>query len=363
MEILSINNIFPIVKALSLGALAFIIAMLWTPALIWFLEKYHLGKQIRKKGAPIFYKLHKQKQGTPTMAGVLVWGTTLLIAGGIWLLSQMSGHPFWEALNFLNRPETLLPLGALVFAALIGLADDLFGVLGRGPKGGGISIGAKLILYTFIATLGAWWFFFKLDWDLLYIPFFGSLNIGAWYIPAFILIIVATAFSTNEADGLDGLAGGLLLIGFAALAVVAFIQGRFNLVVFLAVIIGSLLAFLWHNIYPARFFMGDTGSMGLGVTLGVIAMLTNSALLLPFFGLMLVVESGSVILQVASKKFRGKKIFLSTPIHHHFEALGWHPSRVTMRFWLLGTIGASIGIVLALISYALFPICPPGGCL
>lgn len=364
MEPLTLKDIFPIVKALSLGTLAFVVAMLWTPSLVWFLKKFKLGKRIRKKGAPIFYKLHKAKAGTPTMAGVLVWGTLLIVLGIVWLLFQLTGHPFWEALNFLNRKETLLPLGALVVAAVIGMIDDLFGIFGKGPKGGGISVRTKILLYTLIAVGGAWWFFFKLEWDLFYIPFFGSINVGAWYIPIFIFIIVATAFSVNEADGLDGLAAGLLLIGFAALSVVAFIQGRFNLVAFLAVIIGALLAFLWHNVYPARFFMGDTGSMGLGVTLGVIAMLTNSALLLPLFGLMLVTESGSVILQILSKKIRGRKLFKSTPIHHHFEASGWHPTRVTMRFWLLGSVGAIIGIVLALISYTLFPVCPPIiGCL
>ncbi len=363
MEPLTITDIFPIIKSLSLGALAFVIAMLWTPLLLQILQRYGLGKQIRESGAPIFYKLHQKKAGTPTMAGVLIWGTLLIIVGGVWAAAQITGHPFWEALNFLNREETLLPLGAIVIAALVGLVDDIFGVFGRGPKGGGISVRAKLILYTLIATGGAWWFFFKLEWDLLYIPFLGSVNVGLWYIPIFIFIIAATALSVNEADGLDGLAGGLLLIAFVALAVVAFTQGRFELMAFLAVIIGALLAFLWHNVYPARFFMGDTGSMGLGVTLGIIAMLTNSALLLPFFGLMLVIESGSVIIQMASKKLTGRKIFLSTPIHHHFEARGWHPTRVTMRFWLLGAVAAIIGIVLALISYTLFPICPPIGCL
>ncbi|MBI1960966.1 MAG: phospho-N-acetylmuramoyl-pentapeptide-transferase, partial [Candidatus Liptonbacteria bacterium] len=193
---------------------------------------------------------------------------------------------------------------------------------------------------------GAWWFYFRLDWDVLYVPFFGNVAVDWWYIPIFIFIMTASAFSANETDGLDGLLGGVSLFAFAALTVVAFALNRYDLAAFGGVVIGSLLAFLWFNIYPAKFFMGDTGSMALGVTMGVIALLTNSALFLPFFAIILVVESLSVIVQMVSKKGFGRKIFLSTPIHHHFEAIGWPESEVTMRFWIISAVFAGLGLAL-----------------
>jgi phospho-N-acetylmuramoyl-pentapeptide-transferase len=152
---------------------------------------------------------------------------------------------------------------------------------------------------------------------------------------------------------LDGLAGGVMMVAFGAYGTIAFIQGNFNMAAFCGVILGALLAFLWFNIYPARFFMGDTGSMSLGVTLGVIAMLTNQFLLLPLIGFVLVVESLSTIIQVLSKKIRGKKIFLSSPIHHHFEAKGWPETKVTMRFWILSAVMAVLGIILAFMDAAM----------
>jgi phospho-N-acetylmuramoyl-pentapeptide-transferase len=203
-----------------------------------------------------------------------------------------------------------------------------------------------MIIYSTLALIGALWFYFKLDWNVLAVPFVGNIVIGWWYIPIFIFIIVASAFSANETDGLDGLAGGVMLFTFVALTIVAFVLQRFHLATFGAVVVGALLAFLWFNIYPARFFMGDTGSMSLGITIGVIAMLTNTTLLLPFFAPIFVIESGSVIIQVLSKKFRKKKVFLSAPIHHHFEALGWPETKVTMRFWIVSIIFAALGLVI-----------------
>jgi phospho-N-acetylmuramoyl-pentapeptide-transferase len=338
-----------ITRLLILTSVSFLTAFFATPLLTHFLFKYRLGKQIRAEGAPIFAKIHSSKEGTPTMGGILIWMTTLIIAVGFWLLSLFFDGVFIR-LNFLSRAQTFLPLGALVFSAILGFADDLLGIFRIGPKGGGLSIKYKILLYTVVAAIGAYWFYFKLGWDVFYIPFLGNFIVGFWYIPIFIFIIVAAAFSTNETDGLDGLAGGVLLFAFAALGALAFTQHHYDLTAFTCVIIGSLLAFLWFNIYPARFFMGDTGAMSLGVTLGVIAMLTNSAMLLPLIAFILVIESGSVIIQVLSKKFRGKKIFLSTPIHHHFEALGWPETKVTMRFWIISAVAAVIGLIIGLLG-------------
>lgn len=264
-----------------------------------------------------------------------------------WFFAYIDGVIF-GSLSFLTRGETLLPLGALVASALVGMGDDLLGVFRIGPSGGGLRMKHRILLYTIIAGFGAWWFFFKLDWDLVHIPFIGDFNVGWWYLPIFIFILVATSFSVNETDGLDGLAGGILLIGFASYGIIAFSQGRMDLAVFCGAIIGALLAFLWFNIYPAKFFMGDTGAMSLGITLGVIAMLTNAFLLLPLIGFVMVLESGSVILQIASKKIRGKKIFYSTPLHHHFEAKGWPETTITMRFWIINGVMAAVGLIFVL---------------
>lgn len=344
---------FILIKILFLATLAFIVAVAWTPLLTHFLYKYKLGKNIRNSGStPIFTKLHAHKAGTPTMGGVLIWMTVLVLSLLFYYLAKIFPTNFFVNLNFLSRSETLLPLGALILTALIGLFDDWLDVSRQGVKGGGgLKIRHRLLIYSAIALVGAWWFYFKLDWTLLHVPFLGNFEIGWWYIPFFIFIIVGTAFSVNEIDGLDGLAGGTLLMAFGAYGVIAFSMGRYDLASFCAVIIGALLAFLWFNIIPARFIMGDTGSMSLGVTLGIIALLTNYALLLPIIGFMFVVESFSVIVQMTSKKIRGgKKVFLSAPIHHHFEAKGWPEAKVVMRFWVISIIMSAIGLVIFLLD-------------
>ena len=342
-------DIFYISRILGLALISFIIALAWTPILIRFLEKKQFGKQIRTVGAPIFAKLHKKKEGTPTMGGILIWGTVLFITLLFCILSYVFDG-FFENLNFLTRRETLLPLGALVISALIGLGDDLLGIFKIGPNGGGLRMKHRLLMYTLIAAFGAWWFFWKLGWDLIHIPFIGDFNIGLWYLPVFVIVLVATSFSINETNGLDGLAEGILLIGFASYGMIAFGQGKMDLATFCGVILGALVAFLWFNIYPARFFMGDTGAMSLGITLGIIAMLTNFFLLLPLILFIPVIESASVIIQVISKKFRGKKVFLSAPIHHHFEAKGWHETTITMRFWIINGVTAAIGLILVFVE-------------
>jgi phospho-N-acetylmuramoyl-pentapeptide-transferase len=200
--------------------------------------------------------------------------------------------------------------------------------------------------------VGALWFYFKLDWNMLHVPFFGDVFLGWFAVPLFMFILVATSFSVNQTDGLDGLAGGTLLTAFGALGAIAFLQGRFHLAAFCGVLIGALLAFLWFNIHPARFFMGDTGSMSLGITLGVIAILTNTILLLPVMGLIFVLEALSTIMQMLSKRLFHKKIFLSAPIHHHLEAIGWSEPKIVMRFWVISVVSAGFGVVIFLLDYA-----------
>lgn len=343
--------IFEAIRMLVMFALAFVVGLIVTPLVSNALQKFNLRKKnIRDaSSAPVFHQFHKDKGSTPTMGGIIIWATVLGLAV-IFLLFDKLFDGFATYFDFVSRAETYLPLAALFIAAVVGLVDDMFGIFGKGPHGGGLNIGQKLLLYTGVAILGAWWFYFVLGFNTLSIPFVGTFEIGAWYIPFFIFVLVATAFSANETDGLDGLAGGILFFSFGAMAVVAFVLNRFNLAAMNTVILGALLSFLWFNIYPARFFMGDTGSMSLGITLGVMAMLTNTAFFLPFFAFILVAESATVIIQTISKKIRKKKIFLSTPIHHHFEALGWPESQVTMRFWIVGAVAAIFGLVLFFLS-------------
>jgi len=346
------TSLDPILHMLVLVLAAAALTAAFTPALTAFLYRHRLGKQIRDaKETPIFSALHAKKSGTPTMGGVLVWGTLIVLLLGTGLISILVPTGFWHDISFWSRSETYLPVATFIVAALLGLVDDFLNVRQRGAHGGGLRARQRLLFYTLIACLGAWWFYFKLDWTTLYVPFVGLFDIGAWYIPIFVFVIVATSFSVNEADGLDGLAGGMLLAAFTAFCAIAVAQGKFELAAFIAVIIGSLSAFLWFNIPPARFFMGDTGAMGMGVTLGVIALLTNTALLLPIIGLPFVIESGSVILQRISKKLRhGKKIFLSSPIHHHLEAKGWPEPKIVMRFWIISALSAVFGVILFLVD-------------
>lgn len=341
-----------IIRVLFFSVLSFVVAILSAPLLTHFLYKYKLGKKIRNSGkTPIFSELHAHKAGTPTMGGILIWGTVLALILFFYFLSNILPSNTWQFFNFLSRSETLLPLGALIATALIGLVDDWLDVTGKGVfGGGGLKLRHRLIIYTLIAIFGALWFYFKLDWTVIHLPFFGNFEIGAWYIPIFIFIIVAIAFSVNETDGLDGLAGGTLLISFTAYGVIAFVMGRYDLATFCAVIIGALLAFIWFNIPPARFYMGDTGAMSLGMTLGIIAMLTNNALLLIFIGFIFLIESLSVIIQILSKKIRHKKVFLSAPIHHHFQAIGWPESKVVMRFWVIAGMAAAMGLIIFLLD-------------
>ena len=347
---------FYIVKILFLSTLAFVFTVAWTPILTHFLYKYKMGKKIRNSGnTPVFSMLHAHKAGTPTMGGILIWVTTLIFSLVFFYLGKALDSDLFTHLNFLTRRETLLPLGALVATAIVGMFDDWLDIRGKGVfGGGGLNVKHRLLIYALIAFFGAFWFYFKLDWDLLHIPFFGSYQVSWFYIPIFVFIIVATANSVNLTDGLDGLAGGVLLTSFAAYGVISFNLGKYDLAAFCGVIVGALLAFLWFNITPARFYMGDTGAMSLGVTLGIIAMLTNRALLLPIIGFIFIVESLSVIIQVASKKLRnGKKVFRSAPIHHHFEALGWSEAKIVMRFWVIAWISASAGLILFLLDKTL----------
>lgn len=347
--------VFNVIKIFSLAALASIFAVLWCPLLTHFLYKHKLWKKtarqkaISGEAAVVFNNLHKEKEiNTPRMGGLLIWITVLFVIFLFFILSLIFPNSWVAQFNFLSRSQTWLPLFTLVVASFVGLIDDILVVSGAGKYiGGGLSFKKRLIIVVLLGLIASLWFYQKLGWDTVFIPFLGDVSIGLWYIPLFILVTIA-CWSGGIIDGLDGLAGGTFASIFGAFAVIAFSLGRIDLAAFCAVITGTLFSFLWFNIPPARFYMGETGILGLTTVLSVIAFLTDSVYVLPIIAGLLVVEVLSVIIQLLSKKFRHKKVFLSTPIHHHFEALGWPSYKVTMRFWIIGIVLAFIGVAIRL---------------
>jgi len=346
--LLAINAI----KVFGLAVLGFIIAGALTPLLAHYLYKYKAWKKnIPVHGmlgkTPVFNKLHKaRKTNTPRMGGLLIWVSVLILAIIMSLLA-LSGNQWLEKFNFLSREQTWLLLFTLVIAGLIGLLDDLLSIRKKGGKGFGLKW--RVVVVLALGLIGALWFHYKLDWQTIHLPYFGDFAIGWTYIPLFVLTMLGL-FGGTPIDGLDGLAGGTMAASFGAYAGIAFANGQINIASFCAVIGGSLLAFLWFNIPPARFYMGETGMIALTATLAVVAFLTNSVAVLPIIAFPLFATSGSIILQAVSKKIWNKKIFLAAPLHHHFEALGWPHYKITMRYWVVSVVLAVIGMVIGLIG-------------
>ncbi len=326
---------------LLLAFASFVISMIITPIYTRVAYKNEWWKRQRNDSwsggeATVYKKLHaeKHKRHVPTMAGLIFITSITLVT------------LFWN----LDRSQTWLPLAAMVGSGLIGLVDDVINIRGTNKSLAGMRSKLKFMLHSGIALLGGWWFFDKLGVTSIYIPGFNNVHIGFLIIILFWFVVIATANAVNISDGLDGLAGGLLSSSFGAYTVICIFQGKYALAGFCLTIVGALISYTWFNIFPARFFMGDVGSFALGTALGVVAMLTNTIYILPIIGIVYVAETGSVIINRTSKKLRhGKKVFLSSPIHHHFEAIGWPETKVTMRFWLIGQIGAIAGIVLFLL--------------
>jgi len=355
--------IIDIVKVFLPAVGAFVVGILMTPPLTDFLYKHKMWKKKSGKvdmtgnDTPIFNSLHKEKQvNTPRMGGIVVWGSTFITISVIWLLAEFTSSPTLINLDILSRNQTWIPLATLILGALIGLLDDY--LVTRPVEGNyeakGVPLKNRLFIVAVIALLCALWFYFKLDVHTIGMPeWFGVIDLGFLFIPFFILVIVAI-YAGGVIDGIDGLSGGVFASMFAAYGGIAFYQQQFDLAAFCATVAGGLLAFLWFNIPPARYYLSDTGTMGLTITLGIVAFMTDALgggygiLVLPIIALPLVITVASDIIQVFSKKFRGKKVFLVAPIHHHFEAIGWPAYKVTMRYWIISLICAILGITLAL---------------
>lgn len=330
-----------LVHVLLLGAMGFLVAMALTPIYTTVAYKRQWWKKQRTEAmggdsAAVYQKLHaaKHQRHVPNMAGMIFVASIAIVT----LVSNLS------------RGETWLPLAGMLGAGLIGLVDDVMNIRGT-SKVAGMQAKLKFGLYSLVAIAGGWWFYEKLGVHQVYLPGVGDWVIGVGIIALFWFVVVATANSVNISDGLDGLAGGLLASSFGAYAIIAGIEGKYALAAFCLTVVGALLSYTWFNIYPARFFMGDVGAFALGTALGIIAMQTDTIYVLPIIGFVYVMETGSVIINRTSRKLRhGKKVFLSSPIHHHFEAIGWPETKVTMRFWILGQVAAVIGLAIFLLG-------------
>ncbi len=359
-QIQEIPIVLNILKVLTTGFLSFILAFALTPLWTNILYRYKIGIKIKENSVDgdkltVVSTLHSKKNGTPTMGGVIVWFSVLILVFASHylfpLIATWTDTNFIARLDFLKRSQVWLPLFVLVTAGILGLFDDYMSVRGKGSnKGGGMRFAFRFWWLFVIALAGSWWFYSKLGWDVLHVPAVGDYMIGFWYVPLFIFVILFTAISSNETDGLDGLNAGVLLAAFGSFSLIAFAANKMDLSAFCAAISGALLAFLWFNIYPARFFMGDTGAISLGTTLGVVAMLTNSVLPLFIIVFIYILESGSAAIQILSKKYRGKKVFLAAPLHHHFEAKGWPEPKIVMRAWIVTAITSLIGAIVAILG-------------
>lgn len=335
---------------------ALLIGLFITPTATRFFYKYKMWKKYSRNGATFseFQKIHNENEElkTPRVGGIIIWSSILFSTLIFYLISILFPSDFSEKINFLSNNQTLIPLAVLLFGSFLGLWDDLIQIYGQGRIAHDDKSWRKwkALLVVFISLLIGLWFYYKLGMVSIHIPFNGDLYLGILIIPFFVLVALAT-FSGGVIDGLDGLSGGVLASIFAAYSMIAFANNQIDIAAFSAVVTGAILAFLWFNVPPARFYMGETGIIGLTITLATLAFLTDSVLILPVVAMPLVVSSGSVILQTISKKLRnGKKIFRLAPIHHHFEALGWPSYKVTMRFWIFSVAFSIIGIILAVIS-------------
>jgi phospho-N-acetylmuramoyl-pentapeptide-transferase len=331
--------------ALTLGAVSFFLAVIWGRPLINLLKRYGIGKQIRVEEP----EGHQLKTGTPTMGGVLIVLPVLFITG-ILNIANLWGF------NYIGQ-STLILFFCLGSHAILGAVDDWQGIKGIRGRGEGMSARMKSSYQLIFATiLGLILYFGPPHWDYVGVPGFPDFfRIGAWIIPITVLVIVGMSNAVNLTDGLDSLAGSIASLAFACYGLIAYLQQQEPLMIFCFTIVGSLLAFLWYNAHPAQMFMGDTGSLALGATLGYVAMLTGQWLLLPIVGFVFVAEAVSVILQVSYFKWtkrvygEGRRIFKMSPLHYHFELLGWSEMQVKERFWLVGVLCGMLGVALALI--------------
>ncbi len=321
--------------SLSLAGISFILTVIWGPPLIRILRYFKVGKQIRVEGP----ERHFSKLGTPTMGGVMIILPVLLMT---LLLNAAS----LIGVKFSGR-SILLPMGVMVAFAILGAVDDWEGLRGR-RKGQGMRARTKFTIQWIIALIAGFGLWYVLDVPGLYLPGMAvEIELGWWYVPLAAFVIVYSSNSINLTDGLDGLAGLIASTIFAAYGMIALVQGQVYLARFCFVLVGAVFGFLWFNVHPALLFMGDTGSLALGATLGAVALMTGQWPLLPLIAVMPLAITLSVVLQVGYFKLTGgKRLFKMAPLQHHFELSGWSETQVVQRFWLISLLFTMVGIAL-----------------
>lgn len=342
------------------AVISFIIGLILTPIATHYFYKYRMWRRVSRnqnlpnKEVSEFTKLNdgKAETSTPRTGGMIVWSSVILTIAVVWIIGMIIPGKLSSSLPFISREQTLLPFFTLVVASLIGLADDFLQIFGKG-KWASDPIILRIIKVSIILLLGlviGLWFYIKLGVSDLYIPWFGFVNLGYLFIP-FFMLVMASLWSSSVIDGIDGLSGGVLASVFMAYTIIAYFNNQPDIATFCAVITGGILAFLWFNIPPARFYMGETGMIGLTVTLSVIAFMTDTVLLLPVIAFPLFITSLSDVIQISARKFfNGKKVFKFAPLHHHFEAIGWSKYKVTMRYWIIAIMSSVVGIIISLID-------------
>lgn len=353
-----------VAKIFILAFLAFAGAFVWAPSLVRLLNKWKLWKKKARERTPDGHEIKVLKEivgkdnivKTPRGGGLIIWVTILALALAIYLLNILF-NGFFTSLNFLSRAETWLPLFTLVVAGIIGFADDIFTTKGTGKYlGGGISLKKRIFMVLIIGLVGAWWFHFKLGWDTIHVPFLGDFFINGWYIPIFAVSMVAV-FSSGVIDGIDGMSGGVFAFLFMLFGAIAFLRGQTDLAALCAVIASTLAVFLWFNAPPAKFYLGETGILALTTTLTVVAFLTNTIILLPIAGIVLVATTFSDVLQISYRQYgikkgwseQKRKFFRAAPLHHHFQIKGMRNETVVMHYWIV----TGIAVVVALMIYLL----------
>lgn len=347
---------YPIIKILIPATLAFCIGIVITPILTHYLYKHSAWKKeggkkaLNGTEATEFNKLKGEDETkTPRMGGIIIWGSVILNVIILYVLGKLFPTTIFAHLDFFSREQTWIPLSTLIIGAGIGLLNDFYDIVHGGK---GLKLSVRIVIISMLAGLIGWWFYEKLDVVSIGIPFDGSLYVGVLIIPFFVLLTNAL-YASGVIDGIDGLSGGVFAAIFSSYAGVAIIQSQFEIAALCATIAGAILAFTWFNIPPARFWMTETGSMSLTLTLSVIVLMTDSlgeghgVALLFIIGFPLVVTVASNVLQISYRKITGEKLLKIAPLHHHFEAIGWPSYKVTMRYWIISVICAIFGIIFA----------------
>lgn len=350
------------IKVIVPAIVSFAIGITASPFVISFLTKHKLWKKrnvaktIDGKEATISASLHNDVLApVPRLGGTVVWIAVFATTFLFWILQFIFPAPISEKLDIVSRNQTWLPIFAMFVGAVVGAFDDLLVAEAFGSKfnsyiGGGLSFPVRLAAVSSLGLFAGWWFFAKLGVSSVYIPFLGHLVLPGLLFILFFVVVTLAVFSTGVIDGIDGLSGGVMSAIFASYGLIAFLKGQINIAALCFVIVGGILAFLWYNIPPAKFYLSETGMLALTLALAVIAFLTDAVMYLPIIALPLVITTLSVILQLTWKKVFKRKLFLVAPIHHHFQAKGWPAHTVTMRYWIVSYVCALLGVVLVLIS-------------